>query len=1155
MSYGTPGGYRSDGRSSTPALATRGRADENTAAAFTPGAPLNRNSYFEKFLETRTTTRPIHLESEKLISDRATYISFLEAQLERVSSVVVSNDSIVERMNTQANMIQDMQDKVVALTQLIQMTQTYSEKQGQEAGTAVAALSSSIQTVASKVESHTSDFSRIQSEITLVASKQSEQDQQRSQIVAGMNQLHQEVSRVDARCDALIEVAKELEKATAPLDTVQHLTTEVARQAARVSEMLQLVTAAQRSAEQSRDTAIKAVDNATAAEASAINAMEQARSCSSNSHSAYHDARRALDEVQSCRNAALAAEASTQAALQVMVDTSMGKPVASASASLSSTMRSTATRAESAYGPDASASGLRVGDLNSSVISGAVHSAVAHVMDAMGSQVRTATQRIVATEQELTRLKSHVSECSDAINRSSRDTSETFARLAAEVDSKLTQTFSAAMEGAQSLLKSSEHHSASVTEESKRNITTVRDSLRDELRTLKLEVASATEDLRKGIHRAINRADEVGETWTAWEAAFSASHRELSETALINARTREAALDTDRRREHQEINEQLQEMRQTWEALRRKVGNFEHALFGAGESERRSQGGGSAPGSASPGLMNDLRAYTDEQLHTLRGAVENKIQEILDQYSNLSAQFLHADTEHKQLVRAADSLVSRWAQTNEAITDLQIQFADVKGALNSMESHASRRSPGSEATGSLNPRDIVRLVDSLVQPRMQDIAAELHQRVTEDMGTLSGQMSRTQSPSKPSGVSPQTVAQSQFTASLGHSKPATADTSTPDVAPFLHQRATPPTPPAGPSLEDVLASERATRAQEMSALRAAIADSVAETKALISGVFSSLPSKQEAAEPAKFASPTVNSTEVLMQTLIRQLANAEGQTSHAATANESVVSSRTWDPTATATSLGTSGSEHPPRIEPGVAALLVAAAQRPPVKVPVRPLRSSRGRDDRASSPVRATHSEAATLQSQHNAANKVSARQPSPSRSPSPTSPTSIHVKRSGSAEAHQRLKSSPGRHLNYRNDGNLVYSVQTQAGAGMQVHSHQELHCAKADRRPPVPTASKLGQMPSWYAKRASQLHITATPDPAAAAPRARATSKGSLASSGIRTSARHADPDSSAGGSRRSSAQRRRLHDQEFLLGESDDEVESLDLSRVHTKARGR
>jgi phage shock protein A len=99
--------------------------------------PLQRGSYFEQHLALRGG-KPAHLEHDALIADRAKYISFLESNLERVSQITLANNALEGTVAAQAAQIAQLQDKILSLTQLIQMTHAYTERQGAEAGVAVA---------------------------------------------------------------------------------------------------------------------------------------------------------------------------------------------------------------------------------------------------------------------------------------------------------------------------------------------------------------------------------------------------------------------------------------------------------------------------------------------------------------------------------------------------------------------------------------------------------------------------------------------------------------------------------------------------------------------------------------------------------------------------------------------------------------------------------------------------------------------------------------------------------------------------------------------------------------------------------------------------------------------------------------------------------
>ncbi|RYG41586.1 hypothetical protein EON68_02905, partial [archaeon] len=117
-------------------------------------APLQRGSYFERWMEGGSgkpngggggAAMAPPSEMSRLSTDRAAYISFLEAQLERASAAALMSETLVARLDAQDAVNQELQDKITALTHLIQLSQAYTERQGQEAGTAVASLHVALQ--------------------------------------------------------------------------------------------------------------------------------------------------------------------------------------------------------------------------------------------------------------------------------------------------------------------------------------------------------------------------------------------------------------------------------------------------------------------------------------------------------------------------------------------------------------------------------------------------------------------------------------------------------------------------------------------------------------------------------------------------------------------------------------------------------------------------------------------------------------------------------------------------------------------------------------------------------------------------------------------------------------------------------------------------
>jgi len=85
------------------------------------------NSYWEKYRERNKVQ-----DLNKAMMDKQTYISFLEVQLERVSQAVTVTQGFSDRIETLQGQLNTAEDKILNLTRLVKLQQTYAESQEEE---------------------------------------------------------------------------------------------------------------------------------------------------------------------------------------------------------------------------------------------------------------------------------------------------------------------------------------------------------------------------------------------------------------------------------------------------------------------------------------------------------------------------------------------------------------------------------------------------------------------------------------------------------------------------------------------------------------------------------------------------------------------------------------------------------------------------------------------------------------------------------------------------------------------------------------------------------------------------------------------------------------------------------------------------------------
>ncbi len=87
------------------------------------------NSYYEQYKRTKNVTVEA-LQGERLLTDRAAYISFLEVQLERVSAACLTTQGFSEH-------IENLHEKQITVAKAVKLSQSYVEHQAEESEIAI----------------------------------------------------------------------------------------------------------------------------------------------------------------------------------------------------------------------------------------------------------------------------------------------------------------------------------------------------------------------------------------------------------------------------------------------------------------------------------------------------------------------------------------------------------------------------------------------------------------------------------------------------------------------------------------------------------------------------------------------------------------------------------------------------------------------------------------------------------------------------------------------------------------------------------------------------------------------------------------------------------------------------------------------------------
>jgi hypothetical protein len=240
-------------------------------------ASASAQSYFEAHLrKTGVVPPPPRHEADKLITDRAAYIAFLEAQLTRVSASCAHVDAVADRLaateatcRSQAAAMSEMREKVVSMTQLISMVQAYSERQGREAGSAVAGLHAGQQSTVARLDAHSTQLASMSVGLDAFAERQREYETQAGAAAEESVRLAGEVAYGVERMEAAAAEAASREELRVLTRTSSLLSTRVEA----VEEMAAQTAAA---ADAAAEAASRAADTASSAEAVALTASDRA---------------------------------------------------------------------------------------------------------------------------------------------------------------------------------------------------------------------------------------------------------------------------------------------------------------------------------------------------------------------------------------------------------------------------------------------------------------------------------------------------------------------------------------------------------------------------------------------------------------------------------------------------------------------------------------------------------------------------------------------------------------------------------------------------------------------------------------------------------------------------------------------------------------
>lgn len=786
--------------------------------------PQRRGSYFEDFLRKKGITAPIHLERDKLISDRAAYISYLESTIERLAFACMTVEDADSRMAAQDMQISALQSSVESLTAMITGAQSYSERQGQECGAAVAALHVGLNEIDARLQAQSETLSKC---AALVATIEQGVNGHANRIAmledAATNNLRMLDSLINLQTDTEDKVRNELSRVAVGVDkalaAADHRLGEATALAAKA--VAQADTAVATAADATL-AASRAADTATNAESVALAAAGEAKSAAQAAAAAQTEIIRSAQNASCAAAAATSAEAIASGALRaVLSGAAAANALPSREIGVSGQPSALTSVPLASHVPPSLASSTATATEHHQ----AVQTAVSSVLEAASAQISTISQRVYALESDSVQMRGLMSDHHKAVLR--------------EVDSKLDdvrQSSDAAIQQASARLELLASNSLS---------------------SARASVAATAAELQQ-------RIEHVASSLITWENQFKADRdqddaelRAVVQSAISsNAEATARSVDS--------VREDCRgEMRSIVDAVRRVQRQVNDIL---GDGAGIDEGGPASPNrltSATTGVAaptspaRTASASAGARTAAWMPAIAHASTEISARIDALSSSFAVGTTEREQLLKVAELQASRWSAVQESVASLQNEvsaLADRCAALeaacadtapapavlaesDSMQAAAAPARPSASAgttitseSGAapyqLTASQLLRMIDDAVAPRMAELSAHLRSAVDHQLASVAQSVE--------SAVAAAAAAQASASSASSAAAAAATVSTQPQQEPPSREAVSPSLAPG--QLEAVvstMASDREAQHKAYGELRAAVLHAEAKCESLV----------------------------------------------------------------------------------------------------------------------------------------------------------------------------------------------------------------------------------------------------------------------------------------------------------------------------------
>lgn len=278
--------------------------------------PFRKGSYFAGYLRKNGAPPPTAGERDKLINDRAAYISFLEASLEKAAAACVHADTLADKMLVTERIVSEQCKLVTELQSQVGNLQEYSERQGSEAGEAVARHTIVLQELSSRYDRQSDRLhdlaeknAQLNSKVEALLQALETERGMREKLQVDYDTLAMQQSKVLSRLETLEQESLRKSDSVAVFAAID-------RQDKKHQDLCNVVNALQNKVDTVRAAAEQAATTATSAEAASIAASQSANTAAMTAASSLEKCEKATQKANDAATQASIAECITRGALK-----------------------------------------------------------------------------------------------------------------------------------------------------------------------------------------------------------------------------------------------------------------------------------------------------------------------------------------------------------------------------------------------------------------------------------------------------------------------------------------------------------------------------------------------------------------------------------------------------------------------------------------------------------------------------------------------------------------------------------------------------------------------------------------------------------------------------------------------------------------------